>query len=192
MTGIPILTREPESIVAGDTIKWKRSLSDFPASAWVLTYELRSKDNTGAATKITATADGDDHSVTVPATTTAAWIAGEYSWDAYVTSGAERQRVDRGLIKIERDLAQSAAAFDDREWVKTVLDALEAVIQGRASEVDLSYSVNGRSISKMSWEEKIKAHSHFKKLYQQELTALKLKKGLGTGNKIRTRFTAWQ
>lgn len=192
MTGIPILSREPESIVAGDTIKWKRSLSDFPASTWTLTYELRSNVTGSTAINIAATADGDDHLVSVSATTTAAWIAGEYSWDAYVTAGAERKRVDRGLIKVERDLAGAVAAFDDRDWVKTVLDALEAVIQGRASEVDLSYSVNGRSISKMSWEEKIKAHSHFKKLYQQELTALKLEKGLGTGNKIRTRFTAWQ
>ncbi len=190
MTGIPILDREPTKIVSGDTLKWKRSFSDYPASTWTLTYELRSKDSGGSIT-LTATADGDDHSVTVPATTTSGWNAGDYSWDAYMTSGSERKRVDRGIIQVLRNLATAAATFDDRSWVKIILDALEAALQGRASDLQLSYSINNRSIQHMSWEERIAAHNHFKNLYESEKDALELEKGLKTGNKVRTRFVSW-
>jgi len=99
MTGIPVLDREPDEIVAGDTIKWKRSFSDYPASTWTLTYALRSVATSSTAIELTATDDDDDHSVNVLAATTGAWIAGDYAWDAYVTNGTERkkgrQRIDK-------------------------------------------------------------------------------------------------
>ncbi|MDC0065256.1 hypothetical protein OAK15_02230 [Verrucomicrobia bacterium] len=32
---------EPEKLTAGVTWKWKKTISDYPASEWTLTYYLR-------------------------------------------------------------------------------------------------------------------------------------------------------
>jgi hypothetical protein len=33
-----ILNTEPSEIVAGDAVKWKKSLADYPAGEWTLNY----------------------------------------------------------------------------------------------------------------------------------------------------------
>ena len=67
---------EPEKLTSGVTWKWKKTLSDYPASEWTLTYYLR-KDG-ATATSFSATVDGDTHLVTVAATTTSGYAAGVY------------------------------------------------------------------------------------------------------------------
>lgn len=190
MTGIPILTKEPERVTSGDTLKWKIALSLYPASTWTLTYELRSVATSSTAIQITATDSSDDHLVTVLASVTAVWVAGDYSWDAYVTSGTERKKVGFGIITVLRDLATVVAEYDDRTHAKKILDALEAVFENRASEIDLSYSVGGRSISKMSHDERIKTYQFYKGEVENEKVATGLAQGLGTSRKIRIRFAS--
>ena len=48
---------EPEKLTSGVTWKWKKTVSDYPASEWTLTYYLR-KDG-ATATSFSATADGE-------------------------------------------------------------------------------------------------------------------------------------
>jgi len=58
---------EPISIILGDTVKWTRSLLDYPASAgWGLNYEFL---NTPHPYQIAAVADGDAHRVVISAQT---------------------------------------------------------------------------------------------------------------------------
>ena len=44
---ITIPSVEPLAFRAGNTIKWKRSESDYPAGTWTLTYYIRQKNGTG-------------------------------------------------------------------------------------------------------------------------------------------------
>ena len=67
---------EPEKLTSGVTWKWKKTISDYPASEWTLTYYLRKSGAT--ATSFSETADGDTHLVTVAAATTAGYAAGVY------------------------------------------------------------------------------------------------------------------
>ena len=129
-------TTEPDLIVAGDTAKWLRSLDDYPASgSWVLSYTLVS-----AAQRYTfsATASGADHLVTVAATTTATWVAGTYTWRAQVSKAGEVYTVGTGSLTVRPSFA---TATDGRSHARRTLEAIEAVIEGRAtSEVTLSFS----------------------------------------------------
>jgi len=54
---------EAEKLTNGVTWKWKKTLWDYPASEWTLTYYLRKAGAT--ATSFSAIADGDTHLVTV-------------------------------------------------------------------------------------------------------------------------------
>ena len=80
--GAEIPSKEPEQFRAGDTIKWKRSLSDYKASeSWVLKYAFR---GTPGVIDITSSASGDDHLVNEVAATTAAYSPGIYDVIGFV------------------------------------------------------------------------------------------------------------
>jgi len=182
-----IPTNEPFSVVAGDTWQWDREdLTDYPASEWTLEYYLV---KSGKQIKIIASAQGNYFRVNVPATTTANYPAGVYKWNAYVSKGSDRFKVDNGTLEVKQNYATQIDGYDDRSHVKKVLDAIEAVIEGRATQDHLSYSIAGRSISKMSPDELIRWWSFYKQQYQKELDAEKIANKLGTSKKVLTRFS---
>jgi len=178
---------EPLVLVAGDTWQWIRDdLSNYPASIWTLTYYLLKSDK---QIVITATADGDYFRVDVPATETATYPEGTYRWHAYVSNASgERYKVDEGNIEIKPNFAALLSGYDSRSEVKKILDAVEAALLGRATKDQLSYSIGGRSISKIPIIELLKFRDKFKVEYQRELEAEKLEKNLSTNKKIIVRF----
>ena len=57
-------TIEPETITAGDTVKWTKTLDDYPADLYALKYTLQPISG-GTPLAITAAADGTDHAITI-------------------------------------------------------------------------------------------------------------------------------
>jgi hypothetical protein len=179
-----IPTVEPEQITVGDTIKWTKSLSDYPASeGWTLSYTFV---NSSGTFSVTSTADGDDHAVSVSSTTSSSYTAGTYSWQSYATSSSERHQVDAGTIILNPNFADGAT--DSRSHAKKVLDAIESVIEGRASEDAAAMSIAGRSITKMTLEELISTRSKYRAEYNRELRAERIAQGLGGRKKVLVRF----
>lgn len=130
----PIPSVEPTTLTAGDTVKWTRSLADYSAAdSWVLKYRLI---NAAETIDITATASGADHLVSVAASTTDAWVAGDYTWQAYVEKAGERYTVGTGTLKIKPDLAAAAAGVDTRTTAAKMVADLEAA--------SLDYATNGQ------------------------------------------------
>jgi len=123
-----IPTSEPPFLTAGDTWTWTRSFPDYPASSgWELSYALTSST---AQVAITASASGDDHLVSVAAAITAAYTAGDYSWQAYVTLDAERYMVDSGRVTVRPNLAAASSGYDGLATGDPT--AAEVQIEGRA------------------------------------------------------------
>lgn len=120
---------EPTELRAGDTWQWCRSLSDYPASTWSLSYKFR---NATSHFDVAAAADGDAFAILVPMATTAGYAAGSYIWYAFVENGTERYQVDDGSIQVLPDVS-SAVAYDGRGWARTMLDYVDAALLGRAS-----------------------------------------------------------
>lgn len=179
-----IQTKEPASIVAGDTAKWKKSLSDYPAGTWTLHYSLINSSNKYS---IVATADGTDHSVTIPAATSAGYAAGVYRVFGYVTNGTERATVYEADIEIKPDLA-TLTTFDSRTHVKKTLDAIEAVIEKRATSDQQKYTIQGRSLERTPMPDLIALRDKYQALYLSEKKADDLKKGIGGKNNIYVRI----
>jgi len=136
-------TTEPGVFTAGDTLTWSKSLADYPASGWVLHYRLI---NAAGKIDITASASGNDHLVNVAAATTAAYAAGTYTWQAYVTQGAERHTVGTGAMVIRPDLAAQAGGFEGRStWQKTLDDLRAALAAWLTSSGQVAeYEIAGR------------------------------------------------
>lgn len=183
-----IPTTEPLSVRAGDTWKWTRTLADYPASSWTLKYRFK---NAAGGFEVTASASGDDYSVTVAAATTAGYAAGSYTWIAWVEGGSsEKYTVDQGTLTVGQDYRGStaAAALDDRSHARKVLAAIEAVIESRASKDQEEYTINGRSLKRTSIGDLLKLRQKYQAAVAAEDAAAKMADGFAPGGKIQFRF----
>jgi hypothetical protein len=184
----------PATLRAGDTITWDESLPDYPASGgWTLAFVLTKYGQ--SLITITAAADGDDYTITITAATSVSWVSGIYSWQAYVYKEAgdplaitEKYTLESGQVQILPDITLATSATDLRSHAKKVLDAIEALLEGKATADVMSYSIAGRSLSKMNPEELIKWRSFYKTEYQRELEAEGIARGEDNPRRIGVRF----
>lgn len=185
-------TREPDVLIAGDRIVWKRTDlgSDYPPASYSLKYSARLENSGSTEIEITASESGSDYIVEVAAATSAAWTAGTYHWQAYITRTADSERVtiERGTFEVRAN--RDAATTDPRTHAKKVLDAIEAVIENRASLDQESYSINGRSLARTPLEELFKLRQRYRNEYAAELAAERNRRGRRGGNAMHVRFTS--
>jgi len=185
MSEIP--STEPTEITAGDTIRWSKSLSDYPADAFALHYALTPISG-GTPITVDASADGTDHAITISAATSAGYTSGVYRWASYVIEAAtsERTTLERGQLNIYPDPTTSSA--DTRSTVKQIYDAINATILGEASNSQLKVVIDGDSLETKSTADLLALESRFRNLLRQEEDAEKLNKGLHTGSRIQVRM----
>ena len=168
MTYEIVLNGVPKSIVINNSVSWKVSLADFPATIWTLFYALV-KANVQEV--ITASASGTDHLVEISPTTTTSYTAGEYEYQAFVVNGdgSQRYKVASGQIEILADYNDASTGLDARTWVKSTLDAIRDVVTGKVAHDRASYSIHGRSLSSYTWEEILSLEGKFSARYLAEV-----------------------
>ena len=185
-------TQEPDTIVIGDRLVWRRDdIADtYPTSTFALTYEFH-KDSGGGGShqfEITATEADSTYFIEVASSTTASYTDGDYIWNAYITrtSDSERIRVDTGRATVAINLANTNA--DLRSHAKKVLDNIEAVLENRASIDQSSFSIAGRSLSRMSIDELLTFRDRYHAEYLEEVKKARIKNKQRSGNTIEVKF----
>ena len=185
-------TAEPAKLVAGDRFTWRRDdlANDYPIGTFALTYEFH-EDSGGGGNKqftITATEADSTYYIEVGSSTTASYDTGDYIWEAYITRSADSERimVDSGRTEITTNLANTNA--DLRSHAKIVLDAIEAVIENRASMDQSSMSIAGRSLSRMSIDDLMTFRDRYKAEYLKEIKLARIRNKQGSGNTIKVKF----
>jgi hypothetical protein len=178
---------EPSYFVAGDTVTWTKAVSGYPATAgWTLEYYFW---NATADYSVEAAADGSDYEITIAAAVSAEYAPGRYQWRAVVSKAGERYAVASGEIEIRHDPASGdGTGIDDRSQVKVALDAIEAVLAGRASKDQESYTINNRSLNRTPIADLILLRNHYRREYAREQREKRIAEGLGGGGKMLIRF----
>lgn len=185
-------TQEPDTLVVGDRWMWRRPdlASIYDPSEYALTYEYHRDSGGGGVNQftITATETSDDYIIEVPSTTTDGYKSNAYVWYAFITrsSDSERIAVDNGRAELVEDFADSSA--DVRTHAKTVLDAIEAVIENRASQDQMSYSIAGRSLARMSIDDLMTFRNRYRAEYLEEIKKSRIKNKQDSGNLVKVRF----
>lgn len=184
MTDIP--TIEPLSFESGLTVKWTKDLSeDYPADdGWSLQYNFI---NSSGKFTVNAVADGKQFSNTISAATSAAISSGIYQWTARVTKDGEVYQVGTGHCEVLKNLAVLTAT-EVRTHVKKVLDAIEAIIENRASKDQMGYTIEGRTLERTPIPDLLTLRAKYKAEYERELTAEKISRGEATGRRVLVRF----
>lgn len=168
----PIPALEPVAIIAGDTIPWTKSLSNYSAAdGWALSYAFRLQNGSGKV-DLTASASGSDFAATLTATVTAQMTPGVWIWAAYVTKAAERYQVGNGIVTVTPNLAKIDYSIDFRSDAKKAYDNAQAawITFGKAKQV----TINGRTYMDRDAGDLIKYVDRCRTDYQSELDALKV------------------
>jgi len=100
----------------------------------------------------------------------------------------DRHLIAAGLVQILPDIAAAESTTDHRSHAKKVLDALESVMEGKATKDVGSYSIGGKSISKMSPSELIEWRSFYLGEYRKELDDKAVADGFPNPRKVGIRF----
>lgn len=182
-----IPTTEPASPRAGDTWRWQLSVPAYPAPTWTLTYILINAD---AKIALTSSPEGAAHRISVPAATTAAYMPGRYDYIAHVSDGTDRYQVGAGVMRVLPDVAEAASA-DLRSHARKVLQGLDALIEGRASDGDLDVvrTAIGAATTEYSPEQLLVWRRHYAALVAQEDDAAAAARGDVRRRFISARFT---
>lgn len=180
---------EPGRLVVGDRWLWKRADLgvDYPPASYALTYSLR-LESAGTEIEITASESGGDYLVEVASATTAAYTAGKYRWQAYITRSSDSQRITIGTGWVEVVANRDAATGDPRTHARIVLAAIEAVIEGKATKDQQSYSVEGVSLSRYAWPELVALRARYRDEVAREDAAERRAAGKPSRRKIRAMF----
>ena len=178
-------TVEPAQLVAGDTWQWKKSLVDFPAGdGWQLVYVFA---NATQRFSITSTADGSDHLVSLSAALSSDKVPGRYDWAAYAKLAGARHQVGAGSAEVLPNL-EGNRPWDRRTHARRVLEAIEAVIEGRASKDQEEYAIGDRSLRRTPIPELLKLRDRYKAEARAEQLAEDIAKGMGGGGRVVVRL----
>lgn len=177
-----------DRITAGDSLNFVTQLPDYPASAgWVLTYTLVPRSVGASRITLGSQADGDEHRIQASATTTAAWVAGQYSWVASVARAGERYTLAQGAVQILPDPA-SASVMDTRSQARVALDNICAYLADAQNLSAAKYSIAGRSLDRHPMSELLRLKSHFQVEVAKEDAAARVAAGLPDNRRVYVRF----
>lgn len=127
-------------------------------STYTATVVVRGK----TVADLTATLVDGLWTATADATATASWIAGDHRIWLKFTKGSDVYTVEQPPIEIQADPTAYTNTSELRTANKIALDAIEALLNGRASDDAASISHNGRTLTKMGTDELTKLRRHYK------------------------------
>lgn len=133
-------TSPPDVIVAGLRVAWKQETT-YSDSLYALEYRV------GGVT-ISGDYDAADASwtFTIPGATSASWSAGDQRWSLVLVrlSDDEAIEIATGIWTV------FATGSDRRTHAEIMLKKIESVLEGRADADVASYTIKGRSLTKLS------------------------------------------
>jgi hypothetical protein len=178
---------EPSTIVAGDLVQWwqKDLVIDYPIADYSLKYTARTADSGGYEFSVTATESSEGYLIQITSTASAAFFPGTYSWQQEIirTSDSARAVLKKGQFVVIESMDK---AHDPRSHAEIMLQKIESVLQNKADADVASYSVAGRSLTKMSFAELMAARDMYKAEVRKQLA---LSGQGGSSSTIKVRFT---
>jgi len=182
--------------VAGDTLDFEVSVPDYPATdGWTLKYYLtpRFAAPVQATIEITASGNADGtYQVQAGPATTSGWAVGAYGWSRLVEKAGARQTLtgsaDQGEVQVRQNPATAAQGFDSRSHARRTLEAIEAVIEGRATRDQEEYTIGTRSLKRTPVAELLVLRDRYRREAASEDAAAQMSGGASNPRLVGVRF----
>ena len=186
-TSIP--EKEPVTFYKGETVVWTRKdLTDYPVGSYAMSWSARLESNGGTSFTATVTEVDDYYKFTLDNSATGGYTTGDYFWVLKVTQSSDSEEliIDSGKITVKDNYFGSTG--DTRSHAKIMLDKIESILEGRADADVSSYSIQGRSLSKISINELLQWRDYYKAEYQKEIAKFRRDNNEGSGRVIKVQF----
>lgn len=181
---------EPLKIVVGDYIQWKKTslAQTYPPALYSANYVARVAAGNSSEIQMPATERDSYYLFVADSATTAAFTPGFYHWQLEITqtSSGNRVVVERGEFEAIADLDVNGA--DPRTHAEIMLTKIESLLQGRADKDVSSYSIQGRSIAKMSIVDLLQWRDYYRKEVAKERRDNAIALGRPTKTTVKVRF----
>ena len=186
----------PAEFVSGDYFAFKKAglASEYPFASYSVTFwasQFGSGTGTTSANQISLNAveSGTEYQITAGSTVTSSWTVGKYQWSLFVVDSSDaqkRQLIDNGVFEIKPNWVTSTA--DPRSDARKNLELIEDILYNRIQGDVSSYSIAGRSLSKMSPDELIELRDFYARQVLTEKRNERIRQKKGTGANILADF----
>jgi len=175
----------------GDFIQWKKAniAEDYPTATHSAEYVARITGGGSNEIKLAGTETDGYYLFTVDSDTSADFAVGRYHWQLEITetSSGNRIVVERGEFEAIPDLDVNQS--DPRTHADIMLAKIETILEGKADSDVGSYSIAGRSLTKMSFDELMVARDRYKREVLQHQREELIKRGKASANTVKVRFS---
>lgn len=154
----------PAEITAGLDFRACVYLLNYSVNEWGLQLVARGPQ----AINLTATVEGDGFVLAAPAATTATWAPGKYWFSLRATQVSRTVEIEFRELTVLQDLASVTGVYDGRTQNEISLDALDAVIDKRATVDQMRYKINERELWRMPIAELLKLRSYLSTKVRRE------------------------
>ena len=186
-----ILEREPEKLFAAVSAAWTKSLADFPATLWKLTYSIKPPSGSAIAvawsTHVTASASS--FAITIPGSLLT-WSAG----GSGRLTGTITELADANVTKIIYDATLNCAVIGALTQAQQMLAAIDAMLLGNASREEQSVQVSfpggtAKSLQFCSKQELLEFRGYWVGVRNAEIASERAAAGLPSRRFIRNRYS---
>ena len=176
----------PEFITKGVDNAWTLASSDYPAAdGWVIEYTLINSEEQHS---FTSTNVGGTHSISVDADASSGYGVGEYFYQAVAKKDTALHLVETGYLVVKPGFRDLESGFDARPHCKKVLDAIEALLENKATKDQARYIIGSRRLDRYTFEELLVLRDKYRAEWKSYQRAEKLKQGIGGRNVVLVRF----
>lgn len=134
---------EPASIIAGDTVSWQRSLAEYPAIDWAVSYAFRLERGAGITLNVPTVGVDVLFTATIPAASSSLMKSGRWRWICHATQGTVRQTIAQGSLEVRPNLAAQDFSGDLRSPAKRAYD--NALAAWESVKLGQTVMLNGRT-----------------------------------------------
>jgi hypothetical protein len=167
--------RQPfgENLIGGDSWNWTLRLEDVDVESLAgatLKYFFRGSGSTDQKLDITAEASTDGTFQFSATSEDTVKLVGSCTFSLCLfDADGNRTELVRGTVNVLPDVESADGTTDLRSWTKRTLDAVKAVLEGRASRVEEEYQIGGRHVKLFSPSELLKLKGDLQSAYNREL-----------------------
>lgn len=157
----------PQKFLAGDTIKFTVEASPYSSTdGYGLSLKISGPSGSPQKTEYTATSNTSSATkfdLRIGPSDSANLAAGLYSYAVVASDNTDSYTIESGTVTVEVR-ADLSSASDLRTHNQKVYEAICALLEGRVTSDVNSYTIAGRTLTKMSVSELLKLKDHYKDL----------------------------
>jgi len=147
----------------GDTLDMQRNFSGYDYVADTLIMHFINTDTVHAVICTT----NDNGWKCSP--NTMDWESGTWNFQTVVTtSTGGRKTLETGSLNVKPSYLGATTGLDTRTNAEKILENIDAMLEGKATQDQKSYTIAGRSLLRFSWKELIEAKNFYSGLVRRE------------------------